>query len=49
MEKFSYIATDKDHKKVQGQIEAISQVQAQAILRSKKLFIIELKKIEVKS
>jgi len=49
MEKFNYIATDKDNKKVQGVIEAVSQIQAQSILRTKKLFIISLKKIEVVS
>jgi len=47
MEKFTYIATDKDNKKAQGQIEAINQIQAQSILRSKGLFIISLKKIEM--
>jgi len=47
MEKFNYIATDKDNKKSQGKIEAVSQIQAKSILRSKGLFIISLEKIEV--
>jgi len=47
MEKFNYIATNKEHKKTQGKIEAVNLVQAQSILRSKGLFIISLEKIEV--
>lgn len=49
MEKFNYIATNKENKKMQGVIEAVNQVQAQSILRSKGLFIISLEKIEVGS
>ena len=47
MEKFEYLATDKEHKKVKGQVEALNQIQAKQILRSKGLFIIEMQKIEV--
>ncbi len=49
MEKFNYVATNKENKKMQGVIEAVGQIQAQSILRSKGLFIISLKKIEVGS
>ncbi|MBU1085312.1 MAG: type II secretion system F family protein [Candidatus Beckwithbacteria bacterium] len=47
MEKFDYLATDKGNNKVKGQVEAVSQVQAQSILREKGLFIVSMKKIEV--
>ena len=47
MEKFEYLATDKAHKKVKGQVEALNQVQATQILRNKGLFIISMDKIEV--
>ncbi len=47
MERFHYRATSKQHKKVKGEIEAVSQIQAISILRSKGLFIIDLEKIEV--
>lgn len=49
MEKFNYVATDKENKKVKGQVEALNQVQAQQILRNKGLFIIAMEKIEVVS
>ena len=49
MEKFHYLATDKKHKKIKGEVEATNQIQAQSILRSKGLFIINLEKIEVSS
>ncbi|MBU1323386.1 type II secretion system F family protein, partial [Patescibacteria group bacterium] len=47
MEKYNYVATSKKSQKVKGIVEAVSLVQAQSILRSKGLFIIELAKIEV--
>lgn len=47
MEKFDYLAVTKDKKKVKGQIEALSQTQAIAVLRAKGLFVINLNKIEV--
>ena len=47
MEKFDYLAVDKDKKKVKGQIEALSQVQAVSILRTKGLFVVNLSRIEV--
>ena len=47
MERFEYIAVDKGGKKSQGEIEAISQQQATGILRTKGLFIISLRKIEM--
>ena len=47
MEKFEYLATDKAHKKVKGQVEALNQVQAKQILRNKGLFIISMEKIDV--
>ncbi|MFC1627422.1 type II secretion system F family protein [Patescibacteria group bacterium] len=47
MDKFDYVATGKDQKKTQGQVEAVSQAQATAILRNKGLFIISMQKIEV--
>ena len=47
MEKYTYLATDKGNRKVKGQVETTNLVQAQSILRSKNLFIIELKKIEL--
>ncbi|MCX6816485.1 MAG: type II secretion system F family protein [Candidatus Beckwithbacteria bacterium] len=47
MEKFNYLATDKDNRKVKGTVEAVNLVQAQSILRSKNLFIINLDKIEL--
>jgi type IV pilus assembly protein PilC len=47
MEKFNYVATDSENKKVKGQVEAISQAQAQHVLRAKGLFIITMQKIEV--
>ena len=39
MEKFEYLATDKDSNKVKGQVEALNQFQAQSILKEKGLFI----------
>jgi type II secretory pathway component PulF len=47
MEKFDYLAINKDKKKVKGIIEAVSQPQAISVLRSKGLFVIKLDKIEV--
>jgi len=48
MEKFNYVATSsKENKKVTGIIEAVTQIQAQSILRSKGYFIISLNKIEM--
>jgi type II secretory pathway component PulF len=47
MEKFDYLAINKDKKKVKGVIEAVSQPQAISVLRSKGLFVIKLDKIEV--
>lgn len=47
MEKFDYSAVDKDKKKVKGKIEALNQVQAVSILRSKGLFVVNLDKIEI--
>lgn len=47
MEKFDYLAVDKDRKKSKGQIEALNQVQAVGILRSRGLFVVSLNKIEV--
>lgn len=41
------MATNKDNKKVKGQVEAANQIQAKNILRSKGLFIIDMTKIEV--
>jgi type IV pilus assembly protein PilC len=47
MEKYNYVATSsKENKKVTGVIEAVTQIQAQSILRSKGFFIISLTKIE---
>jgi type II secretory pathway component PulF len=47
MEKFNYLAISKDKKKVKGIVEALSQLQAISVLRSKGLFVIKLDKIEV--
>ncbi|MEK7513531.1 MAG: type II secretion system F family protein [Patescibacteria group bacterium] len=47
MERFHYIAVDKKNRKMRGEVEANSQIQAQSILRSKGLFIIGLEKIDV--
>jgi len=47
MDKFDYQATTKEGKKVKGQIEAVSETQAASILRSKKLYIVKLTRIEV--
>lgn len=47
MEKFNYVATDKEQKKIKGIIEAVSQTQAQSILKTKGFFIISMEKIEV--
>lgn len=47
MEKFHYTATSKQGKKVKGIIEAVSQIQAISILRTRGFFIIKLEKIEV--
>lgn len=47
MEKFDYLAVTKSHKKVKGQVEAVSQAQAIEVLRSKELFVVSLNKIEV--
>jgi type IV pilus assembly protein PilC len=47
MEKFEYLATDKENNKVKGQVEALSQVQALSILKEKGLFIISMEKIDV--
>ena len=47
MEKYNYVATSsKENKKVTGVIEAVTQIQAQSILRGKGYFIISLNKIE---
>ena len=46
MEKFSYLATDKKNNRFKGQVEAVSFIQAKAILRAKNLFIITLKKVQ---
>lgn len=47
MDRFDYQAIDKDGEKSQGEIEAINKNQAMSVLRSKGLFIVSLKKIEV--
>lgn len=47
MEKFNYLAVTKEKKKVKGQVEALSQIQAIATLRAKGLFVVNLEKIEV--
>jgi type II secretory pathway component PulF len=47
MEKFDYLAINKDKKKVKGIVEALSQTQAISILRTKGLFVVRLNKIEV--
>ncbi len=47
MEKYNYVATNKKSQKVKGIVEAVNLIQAQSILRSKDLFIIDLEKIEV--
>jgi len=49
MDRFKYVATDKEQKKVSGQVEATSFAQAKSILRNKNLFIISMEKIEVAS
>ena len=49
MEKFIYLATDKDGNKSKGEVEAVNQVQALSVLRSKGFFIITLDKVEVTS
>lgn len=49
MERFRYLASDKKGRKVKGEVEAGNQVQAQSILRSKELFIIDLEKIDLAS
>lgn len=47
MEKFEYLAVNKDKKKVKGQIEALSPSQALNVLRAKGFFVINLNKIEI--
>lgn len=47
MERYNYAATNKKSEKIKGIVEAVSLIQAQSILRSKGLFIIQLTKIEV--
>lgn len=47
MEKFNYVATNSENKRVKGQVEAINEAQAKNVLRTKGLFIITMNKIEV--
>jgi type IV pilus assembly protein PilC len=47
MEKYNYLASNKKGEKVKGLIEAVNQVQAISILRSKGFFVIKLERIEV--
>jgi len=47
MEKFNYIASNKKGEKAKGVVEAVNQVQAMSILRSKGFFVIKLEMIEV--
>ena len=47
MEKYNYLAVDKSNRKYKGVVEAVGLIQAQSILRSKKLFIVHLDKVQI--
>jgi len=47
MKKFNFIASNKEGKKNKGIVEAVNQVHAISILRSKGFFIVELNEIEM--